>query len=189
MPQDSTWGSIPLQAASGVIARLFPGRTPTPASHPARANGWRSMRASRAGLAALGPLLLLCWALASAQGRQIVEPEPAGAAARGALLFGSTAGNETDHAAQPRLLQQEVPAEGQQAAGEQQEGDGEDKTIAQVRWCWSQARQHPTQGVLGPAGGCLYLPGAAAAASRCPLNRFEPAHHRYLPNRRCWTRS
>lgn len=133
------------------------------------------MRAPRAGLAALCAIWLLCWAVSGVQSRQIAEPEPAGAAALGALVFGSAGGAEPDHEAQPRLFKQEVPAEGQQAAGEQKEAAGEDKTIAQVRPCMPQYVQHPTWSALQPA---MRLPGPGRGSRRgrplLPRCPFEP---------------
>lgn len=144
---------------------------PRPARSSAEANGSRPMRACRAGLAALWAVSLLCWAASGAQGRQIAEPEPAGAAALDTLVFGSAGGDEGDHAAQPRLFKQELPAEAREGAAEQKEGEGEDKTIAQVGWWGSQSVQHRAGSAVDRAMG-LQLPAsggrrAPPAAPRC----------------------
>lgn len=131
------------------------------------------MRACRAGLAALWAVSLLCWAASGAQGRQIAEPEPAGAAALDAPLFGTAGGDAEDHAAQPRLFKQELPVEAREGATEQKEGEGEDKTIAQVRWWGPQSVQHRAWSAMGRAMG-LQLPGATATgAARTPRCLFE----------------
>ena len=148
--------------------------TPATGAWEAASDGSRSMRVPWAALAALSALLL-CLAAGSAEGRHIGDPQPAGAGGLSALVFG---GAGPDHGGQPHLMKQEVPPQGQQAAGEEKRGEGEDKTIAQVRLPWAGCVAHacrtppiPRWALLACWGGA----GGAADAARGPCRPFKPA--------------